>query len=124
MYHPGIDESLDLEVDGVYNSGSNVNISGEVQRSGILVESGSLGLIVRALSCAAYRQAHLINCIRSNTSMTASSTHSTQTTLNLSASNRVKYSPDSVRRDRIDEIVQRFGMKDLSYENYISTLYH
>ena len=108
-----IDENLELEVDGVFFGARG----GSVQRDGILVPLGSLGAIVRALACAAWRQAHLINFIRS-----AGGT-GTSGVINLTAQNRLKYSPDTVRRDRIEEIIKRYGMADLPYEKFLSSLF-
>ena len=101
------DNNLELEVDGVFGT-----YGGSVQRGGILVPMGSLGTLVRALSCAAWRQSYLINCLRS-----------TNTQVVLNGENRVKYAPESVRRDRIGEIIKRHGMTGLPYDQYISSLF-
>lgn len=113
-----IDSEMELEVDGVFFDVPG----GSVQRSGILVPKGALGLIVRALSCSAWRQANLINCIRSGTTST-STTNPNSTIYQLTSQNRIKYAPETVRRERIEEIVKRHGMSQLPYDQYLSSLF-
>lgn len=110
-----IDSDLDLEVDGVFFDVPG----GSVQRSGILVAKGALGSIVRALSLSAWRQANLINCIRSSTTNVNSSNSIYQLTPQI----RIKYAPETVRRERIEEIVKRHGMSQLPYDQYLSILF-
>ena len=102
------DSKLDLDADGVFET----PLGGSIQRGGILVPMGSLGALVRALSCAAWGQSYLIDCLRSGNAP-----------LTLTAENRVKFAPYSVRQDRIEEIAKRHGMSELPYDQYISSLF-
>ena len=100
------DNNLELEVDGVFGT-----YGGSVQRGGILVPMGSLETLVQKTFLCNWRQSYLINCLRS-----------TNTQVVLNGENRVKYAPESVRRDRIGEIIKRHGMTGLPYDQYISSL--
>ena len=54
----------------------------------------------------------MIDCLRSSNSP-----------LILTGENRVKFSPESVRKERIGEIITRHGMTGLPYDQYISSLF-
>lgn len=122
-----IDETLETEVDGIFFGSPG----GSVQREGILVPMGSIGAVVQSLSFAAWRQAYLINCIRSsannnnnnNNNSNNSNNSRNNTIFTLSVQNRIKYSPETVRKDRIEEIIQRHGMVDLPFEHFLSGLF-
>lgn len=109
-----IDLDLELEVDGVF-----FDIPGE-QGGGILVCKGALGSIVRALACSAWRQANLINCIRS---VNLNGNVINNSVYQLTPEIRIKYAPDNVRRERIEEIIMRHGMSQVPYDQYISNLF-
>ena len=115
---PEIDSELALDVDGIFFSAPGDS----VQRSGILVAKGALGSIVRALTCSAWRQANLINCIRSANPTTANNSNNSAV-YNLTPQIRLKYAPESVRKERIEEIVKRYGMSQLAYDQYLSSLF-
>jgi len=106
----GGSDSLCSEVDGVF-------MGHDIQRSGILVPRASLSLLVKSLACSAWRQAHLINCLRS----TAPATNSSCPPVDAQA--RIKFSPEMVRKDRIEEIINRYGMHDLSYDKFLFKLF-
>lgn len=106
----GGDEGLESETDGVF-------MGHDIQRSGILVPRASLSLVVKSLACAAWRQANLINCVRSSVG-----SNSTANVV-IDAQARIKFCPEMVRRSRIEEIIDRFGMHDLTYDKFLSHLF-
>ena len=107
-----------MAIDGIFGLGFS-----SLQGSGILVPRGSLGIVTRAIAVTAWRQAHLINCVRSSINNNNNNNNNSINSLMINPLARINFDPESVRKDRIGEIVKRLGMQELPYDQFLIKIF-
>ncbi len=89
-----------------------------VQGAALLVPQASLGAVVRALAITAAQRTYWLEGSRSSAVSNEALALS-----QISAAERVKLAPESVRKDCIDSIISKYSQPKLPYHRYLSKLF-
>lgn len=95
-----------------------------IQGTTLLVPQAVLGAVVRALAIASAQKSYWLEGVRSSTVISSEHSKVPAVTLSqISAADRVKLAPETVRKKYIDSIISKYGQPELPYHLFLTKLF-